>query len=136
MKNEINMEALAGGLEKLQPRARKRKAEQLERIREALLKARAKGVSFRALSRFFRENEVVVSEKTLRRYVREWTGAGETRRVHRVRRKRKPILLPVEKVSSSLPTPRPSWKKSIPPEELNRKSAPRLARKNPLMSDE
>lgn len=155
MKNESNWEALAGSLGQLEPTRPGRPkimAGRLEGIREALLKARAKGVSFRALSRLFRENGKPVSDFTLRRYVGEWTGEGRKRRKRKVRssqvktapvatqeptpeaRKLPPRLahrLKFNEEKKQASEPLPSWKKPLSPEE--RKLPPRLGRKNPLM---
>jgi len=59
---------------------RKTVADLLDKVKEALLKARESGVSFPALSAFLQESGIPVSQATLRQYVRAQTAGKKPRR--------------------------------------------------------
>lgn len=117
---------VSAGLKKLCPERRKSMANVLDKIRDSLLEARKKGISFRRLAEYLREQKIPVSEFTLRRYL-----GGTSRR--RVRRKASPPSQPgpVAETPPKFTTPAiPSWKKPLPPGEPVRKLPPRLLQRN------
>jgi hypothetical protein len=59
---------------------RKTVADLLDKVQEALLKAREGGVSFRALTAFLQESGIPVSEPTLRQYLHAQGGSKKPRR--------------------------------------------------------
>jgi hypothetical protein len=59
---------------------RKSASDLLDKVKEALLKARADGVSFAALAAFLTESGMPVSEPTLRHYLRGQGAGKKTRR--------------------------------------------------------
>ena len=61
-------------------RRRKTVGDLLDKVKEALLKARENGASFAALTAFLRECGIPVSEATLRQYVRTQVGSKKLRR--------------------------------------------------------
>ena len=61
-------------------RRRKTVADLLDKVKGALLKARESGASFAALTAFLRECGILVSEATLRQYVRAQGGSKKPRR--------------------------------------------------------
>jgi hypothetical protein len=65
----IEARTVAEGLQKLEPKRRKSMADLLEKIRGPLMQSRQKGVSFRALSDYLREQGIRVSIFTLQRFL-------------------------------------------------------------------
>ena len=61
-------------------RRRRTVSDLLDKVKGALLKARESGASFAALTAFFRECGIPVSEATLRQYVRAQGGSKKPRR--------------------------------------------------------
>lgn len=64
---------------------RKRSDDLLDKVKEALLKARSDGVSYRALAAFLNDNGLPVSEPTLRQYLRAQS-VGKTLRIKKSKR--------------------------------------------------
>lgn len=89
---------------------RKRMADLLDKVKDALLRARAAGASFAALAATLKDQGLPVTEPTLRKYLNEQTHSNRTRKRKSttdsneavVKAKTAPGTPPLRKISHSL----------------------------------
>jgi hypothetical protein len=102
----------------------------LDKVKDALIQARANGVSFAALAAFLKENEVPVSEPTLRHYLR---AQGVSKRVRRRKTNSQSagnLPSPVAASAAFVPAkaePQPTIATLPPPSLKIRQRGPRIA---------
>jgi hypothetical protein len=135
----MDTNSIIHGIQNLLPRRRSNMSDILDKIRDSLIEARRRGVSYTALAEFLSSQNIPVTDFTLRRYLSAYVGKTRPTRCSKKDRSTLPkedvtqtkVQTYQGKESISQSASEPAWKKPLSEaDQSQRRLPPRLRNRN------